>query len=405
MTIYNDTLTEAWDTSTTHLDKFKPRNTLTETMDVSTTPTYTSYLLVLDSIEAHGYPDPSLPHMPVNDILSFSSSTSLTFGATLLEALILNSSMNWSRSTSDSVTEYLNLLDSIVLGFKKVVSETLTLSSTVSVILNNTQTVIEEVIINGSISDRVDFLSVLTELISILDSNSFGLREIISENLTINDAISELYKAITTILESLNIDLGTTDKYINIVTLTDTLNLSSLLASNSINVESLSDSFLITIPSAAGQDTYLGYTFSPEVGGVTTYTNYNFNGCAKFNGKYYFYNSTGLYEYGGTTDDGSIIQSIIETVAYTFGTSNKKIIPQIYLGATNTDSIVLKVRIDGRAEVHYRLNKYTNNIDTQKIKIGKGLEGRYFQFELITEADEFNMESIEFFPIMLKRKI
>ena len=82
-----------------------------------------------------------------------------------------------------------------------------------------------------------------------------------------------------------------------------------------------------------------------------------------------------------------------------------KQVPAIYLGVDSTDKVILKVRVDGKAEVHYQLNKFTNNLMTQKIDIGKGLIGRYFQFELLTEASEFNMESIEFYPLEIRRKL
>ena len=42
---------------------------------------------------------------------------------------------------------------------------------------------------------------------------------------------------------------------------------------------------------------------------------------------------------------------------------------------------------------------------TQKVDIGKGLIGRYFQFELITQASEFNLEAIEFMPLEIRRKL
>lgn len=379
--------------------------TITETLDESSNSTYTSYLLVTNDIEMHGYPDPSLPHMPVSDGIIFGDSSSFTNAITILESLLLNSSVVTSVQTADAITEYINLLDELILTFSAEVSETLSLAGAITVILNNTQLVTESLEINGTVSEKVVFLNVLSELINIIDSNAFGLKMSITESLVFTDTVSTLYNAILTLSESLVLSLSESNSYINIVSLSESLNLDETLESNGILQEVVSETFIISIPTATGQDTYLAYTFAPENNAVTTYTNYDFDGCTKFNGKYYFFNSTGLYEYGGETDAGSVIRAILTTAGLTFGTSNKKTIPQVYLGATNSDELIMKVRVDGKAECIYRLKKYTNDLDTQKIKVGKGVIGRYFQFEFITEANEFNLESIEFFPIVLKRKL
>ncbi len=405
MTIYNDTLTEALDTSTTDSGLVEFQDTLTEALDYTSTSLYTAYLLILESIETHGYADPSLPYFPVTESLSFSDSTSITRSIEVLEQLLLTSSGTHSINTSDSISEYIELLDSLILSFNKTASETLSISSAVTIITNNTQVVLEELIANSSTSSLVSFLNTLSDLVSILDTISFGLKFSITETLEINSASSELYKAILAIEEALGLTETNSNVYINIVSLDSTLNLSSVLDSNVNLSEILLDNLIISIPTSSGQDTYLGYTFAPENSAVTTYTNYNFDGTVKHNGKYYFFNSTGLYLYGGVTDDGELIRSIITTPALSFGTSNKKQMPQMYLGVTNSDEVVLKVRLDGKGEFQYKLRKYTNELDTQKIKVGKGLIGRYFQFELVTSAEEFNMESIEFFPIVLKRKL
>lgn len=139
---------------------------------------------------------------------------------------------------------------------------------------------------------------------------------------------------------------------------------------------------------------------------VTNYKNYNFDGSCRFNDNYLFINNKGLYKYGGTLDNTSEIQSEIQTSALSFGTSNLKQIPNLYMGLSNSNKLILKVSVDGKSSIYYTLNKKTENLMTQNISIGKGLIGRYFQFELITlNNTQFKLDSIEFLPIKLKRKI
>jgi hypothetical protein len=207
------------------------------------------------------------------------------------------------------------------------------------------------------------------------------------------------------ILDLINLVSSSTNLLIKIGIISDNLELNSSFTSIEHILETLEDGFVISIPGSLIPDTYLAYLLNAETNSVSKYTNYNFTSCTKFGSKYLFGNSTGLYEYGGTSDDGEKITAHLKTVAYNFGTSNLKQVPDIYLGGTNSDKMIVKVSVDNKASVYYRLNRKIDNLSTQRIQLGKGLIGRYFQFELITDSIDLDLEALEFYPIVLKRKI
>jgi hypothetical protein len=240
--------------------------------------------------------------------------------------------------------------------------------------------------INLSGTSLHGYLFEINEIVGLLDSNLSELKA----NSPINDfiSLSSQLEAIKRVFEDIS----------------DLFILSDNISSASFYYNSITD--LITIVMAKpGSDSYLAYLLAPESMNVSNYSNYNFDLSCRFDDKYLFANSVGLYEYGGKRDDGEPITAEFTTPAHSFSTSNLKQMPYFYLGVTSSSTLILKVRVDGKGEIIYKLNKHTNNLMTQKVDIGKGLIGRYFQFEIITDADDFDLESIEFCPLVIRRKL
>jgi hypothetical protein len=303
------------------------------------------------------------------------------------------------------VREYLSSLDRLLSAFKVSISESLAYSHSLTGIIHQLEYIVENtsLLLDESISRHA--LSTITELIDLVDTLSFGIALSISETIALQSTLVSLGKLASTLLENIATHEDHDSTYIHIVSLSEGL---SLLPAFSGSVEfynALLDSFVISIPSATGQDTYLAYLLNTETNSVSTYTNYSFSCSTLFNGKYLLGNSTGLYGYGGTTDAGEAIEARVKTLAYSFGTSNLKQVPDMYIGGVGSDQMVVKVSVDNKASVYYKVTNRIKDLHTQRVKFGKGLIGRYFQFELITNSTDTDLESIEFYPVVLHRKI
>jgi hypothetical protein len=305
---------------------------------------------------------------------------------------------------NNTLSDILSLLDNTNISFNDIVPENLAFTDSSYFTLKVLLELLEYLKINDILIDSVIYKNTLSDLLTLASPSYLALVESVVEPLALQATLDTLYKAIVSIVETLGI-LEASSSFISLFIETADEVLIEDNESNRAILRSLVDSRIIFKNPTEPSSTYLAYLLSPETSSVSNYSNYNFNGCTKFGYKYLFYNRTGLYEYGGYLDDGDKVRSEIETIAFNFQTSNLKQVPAVYLGVDSTDSVILKVRVDGKAEVHYKLNKFTNNLMTQKIDIGKGLIGRYFQFEIITEASEFNMESIEFYPLEIRRKL
>ena len=138
-------------------------------------------------------------------------------------------------------------------------------------------------------------------------------------------------------------------------------------------------------------------------GAATEYENYNFNSFAKIGNKYIAASQDGLYELNGDTDDGADIIADFAGGYAQFGGSHFASLKAVYLGLRGSGDFVFRlVEGDGTTR-DYAVS--ARDMKTARIDLGKGLRSRYFSWELISSGQDFDLDSIEFVPIILKRRI
>lgn len=139
--------------------------------------------------------------------------------------------------------------------------------------------------------------------------------------------------------------------------------------------------------------------------GSVRYDSYAFNSFAKLNGKYYGAKADGIYELEGDTDALEPIRAVVDLGKHDFRDSRLKRIGHCYLGVASGDRVFLKVIVDGQ-EYIYGARGVSDQLETQRVDIGKGLRARYYTFELYnSDGADIELESIEFTPAPLSRRI
>lgn len=136
---------------------------------------------------------------------------------------------------------------------------------------------------------------------------------------------------------------------------------------------------------------------------VTEYQNYQFNSFAQVGRKYLGANSSGLFELEGARDDTRDIIAHIKSGLIQFGGAHLTSFSAIYLGMRGDGQFLLRlVTGDGRT---YTYGVKSQDMLTTKVRLGKGLRARYFAFELISTGPDFDLESVEFVPIVAQRRV
>lgn len=321
------------------------------------------------------------------------------------EVMICISSYITSQNTKISISESIVIVDLLGVIINESLAEGLGLSESFTNTLYQVGDILETLLFNIDYSTQSDYSNIISESVSITDANTFGLLKVISESISLVDTIIDRAVGNQKVLENIVIAPSILENHTLVSAITELLTIVGSTSTRSTLISIVEE--LITLSVGTEKDAeYLSYLLSPETFSVSTYSNYNFTGSCVYGSVPLFINLTGLFKYGSGSDVGEAIVSSIQTAALDFGTSNLKQVPNIYLGLSNSNRIVLKVAVDGQADILYNLTKKTDGLQTQNISIGKGLIGRYFQFELITQdSTRFELESVEFLPITLKRKL
>lgn len=136
---------------------------------------------------------------------------------------------------------------------------------------------------------------------------------------------------------------------------------------------------------------------------VTEYTNYNFNSFAQIGDKYLGATSDGLYELDGDTDAGTDIIANLKSGLAQFAGVHLSSFKGAYIAARGGGSYVLRI-YTGTGE-QYNFAVTTDSMKTARIDMGKGIRARFFAFELISSGQDFDLDSLEFIPLIAKRRV
>jgi len=144
-----------------------------------------------------------------------------------------------------------------------------------------------------------------------------------------------------------------------------------------------------------------------ETMAVTTYSNYPFNSFAAFNGIYLAAGDAGLFALTGATDDGVFIDAAMRVGITDFGDSHLKRVPRMYIGYRTDGDLILRVITDEAHTRDYPLRSTgVSGIHGAHVKIGKGVNARYWQFEIRNvDGADFELSAIEAKPILTARRI
>ena len=154
-------------------------------------------------------------------------------------------------------------------------------------------------------------------------------------------------------------------------------------------------------PSPGGSVTT--WALNTKTAALTEYGDYAFNSFARLDRRYLGASEDGLYELTGDTDDGDAIIAELETGVAQIAGSRFTSFRAAYLAVRGDGRFILRLKTGGGKVYNYEVT--TDNLETTKVNLGKGLRARYFSFTLISTGQDFDLESLEFVPIAAKRRV
>jgi hypothetical protein len=138
----------------------------------------------------------------------------------------------------------------------------------------------------------------------------------------------------------------------------------------------------------------LQYAVNIATGALTSYQNFDFLGFVKTNNAMYGYRADGLYAIGAATDDGALLDALLDLGAIDPGTNLKQRMEGAFLGLSTDGAAFLRLVGDDGQEWLYSIDQHA---DAARAKFGRGLQSREWRVSLhLTDASTVDLQSIEF---------
>ena len=266
--------------------------------------------------------------------------------------------------------------------------------------------VMQRMRIKGSPSVTARYGLMLQQMMRITALASYGFGGGLAQAMTIHDAFTPQWKFVRALSDGLTIGASMTGYLVFQVTLAEGLEVEDSQLLRAIYTGKLQDGVVITGGLVDPGGGYTAWAINTRTEAVTEYQNFEYNSFAQLGRRYIGANAQGVWALDGPTDDGVSIQSDVKGGFMQMGGSHFTQFSAIYLGFrtdTNSDNWFLKLHTPGG--LVYTYNVMPRDLATTKVNIGKGLRSRYISWELVTPGPEFDLSSIEFVPIISKRRV
>lgn len=229
---------------------------------------------------------------------------------------------------------------------------------------------------------------------------------ILTQSLTVHDAPTKKYVTSPVLAQALTVHAALANTLV--LSFSDTIDLTPVQLLKAIyKGESIIDLINLTGLYVSPIGTVTTWAINTRTNSVTTYSNYEFNGFAAFGAQGLQYIGTsknGVYELDGEQDDGTNI--IADVLSGFMQLNNTKMsgLKGVYLAIRGRGQFILKLIAGDGREYAYELKSQPGLMNT-KVNVGKGLRTRYLAFELISTGADFDLDSLEFVPMLSDRRI
>lgn len=319
----------------------------------------------------------------------------------LLDKLTYTETFSSSGIYQGTQSDVIYAAEQILFGIPVSVTQSLTTTDVVTII--QSIRVFERLGVNArGLANAINKLS-LSERFQVFDNLYRFIFAIANETFGATDVPVFKFLFSRAVTETVNIDETFTSKFIIRLTANEKVNLDSINVLNYLFKPTLTDVIITSAAYVSPNDTITTWVVNTGNSAVTQYTNYNFNSFAESEKTYLGASETGLYELIGDDDDGTNIIAHLKSGLMQLNSSRFTSFKAAYLGLRGGGDWVLKLQSGDGKEYIYSI--VAQDMQTTKVRFGKGLRSRYFAFELLSTGQDFDLDNIEFIPLLAKRHV
>jgi len=300
-----------------------------------------------------------------------------------------------------TLTEIQRLREQVQTAWSAVATDTISVTEALTSL--RALTVIEQLRLGDTLSPQQIISRVLTDGIRLNELLGRFFGGDISETIGFSETYLRNYLLPRTATETITLTDSTTGALVIRATLADGVDIDDTQVLNFLYKPVIAEGVHFSAAYISPTGNFTTWAVNTQTGATTEYSNYEFNSFAQSGLKYLGASSTGLYELNGDDDDGTDIVAKIKSGLLQFNGSRLTGFKAAYIGVRGEGDFVLKlVTGDGKS---YSYSVQAHSMTTAKINMGKGIRARYFSFELISTGQDFDLESIEFVPMLGGRRV
>lgn len=170
-------------------------------------------------------------------------------------------------------------------------------------------------------------------------------------------------------------------------------------------LQAQSSQLLTGVTGAAVNDTARVWVVNMDNGASSQYDDYGFNSYFNRDGLSYGVADDGIYLLQGELDAGSPIEAVMDMGTTSFDSPVQKRLPAVYATVAG-DKLILKIEADGSNPYYYEMRSSSEHLDKHRFDPGRGLVGVEWSFTLLNQnGEDFELSSLEFAPVAMKRRI
>lgn len=376
----------------------------------------------------------------ITDGIGSNDAQRIAYGVAVTESAHLPDLLAAIRGFPKTITDGIGINDVVVKQLGVIVAELLQLQQTESMNQLSHLSLVDSIFAHDAIARGVPLtitdgigmalVQAAQQVISIIES--LGLRDIVSPIFKYGVPVAEQLQFVDVILRFIGAAISEHIQLVDELTglgqmyasITDGLGLLTDLSSTRLVLSAtiqdgvhITDTELVKaifrgviqdgIQVAAGyfepNGSVTTWAMNTRTHAVTEYTNYSFNSFARMGDRYLGATKDGLYDLSGDTDNGTDIIADIKSGFAQFAGVHLSSFKGAYIAARGGGSYVLRIYTGTGQEYHFSVA--TDSMKTARVDMGKGIRARYFAFELISAGQDFDLDSLEFIPLIAKRRV
>ena len=327
-------------------------------------------------------------------------------GAAIIEVIQLKLSQSPNVTYTLTARDLIRMSSNIMVGMPAHLTTSLTLHDTMQVVL--AVAIVQKMMLGGSTNVNVRLGVAIADGLRFNAALAQFMNVSLDETLTLTSLLTYQYQAITTISDNLTLnELFGDSMCFSVIASEDITFADGDLLHMIYQGDELLDTLLLNALYVSPDGNFTTWAINTRTNAVSEYGNWVFNSFASMGRKYLGANSQGLYELNGERDDGVDILSMIQTGLLQLNGTKLAGLKGVYLGmkvSLGTNQFFVKLTAGDGREYVYEIKAQPNTMTT-KVNVGKGLRARYFSFALSSTGPDFNLDTIEFVPMVGKRRV